>query len=213
MTVPRSAEIQDGAQAFGLAVDGRIEDFVDRYLKLLYQWNRSAGLTTIPAEAAVHLHIIDSWSVALILGTPASLVDLGAGAGLPGFPLAFLWPDCRVSLVETNRRKVSFLRAVVRELKLENVQVLQRDARMGPDRDERFEAVVGRAFVSPERLPAIADPWLANGGTVVVMAGPTWDRDAAPPEGFERSGQREFTLPGGHEERVLLAYRRGPRRF
>ena len=69
-------------------------------------------------------HVLDSLNpVSLFESPPSSALDLGSGAGLPGIPLAIVWPSCRFVLVESREKKAGFLERAVRELGLENVEV------------------------------------------------------------------------------------------
>ena len=116
-----------------------------QYLALLSKWNRAYNLTAIrePARLVSH-HLLDSLSVLPHLSGPA-IVDVGSGPGLPGIPLAVARPDWSVTLIDSNHKKAAFLRQVVIELKLQNVEVIT-------DRVERWEpsgpidVAISRAF-------------------------------------------------------------------
>ena len=93
-------------------------------------------------------HIADS----LLFATPLPLgvgqiVDLGSGVGLPGVPLAILFPQASVTLVERSRRRVDLMRRAIRLLRLENVQVRHGEI---ADLNQQYEVVVSRAVLSPD---------------------------------------------------------------
>ena len=97
------------------------------YLALMQKWNRTYNLTAIrdPRRMVTH-HLLDS--LAVVPHLPAgSLADVGAGAGLPGIPLAVVQPARRVTLNEASEKKAAFLRQAAIELKLAALKSEHRD--------------------------------------------------------------------------------------
>src|SRR5262245_43642475 len=86
------------------------------YYDLLLRWNRVLNLTPITdGREAVQRHYCESLFVGTVLPpTELRIVDIGSGAGFPGFPLAVLRPDCSITLVESHQRKAVFLREASR---------------------------------------------------------------------------------------------------
>lgn len=111
---------------------------------------------------------------------PPRLADLGSGAGLPGLPLAILWPDTRVHLIERRASRADLIRQGVRVLGLENATVQQADA--ARVRLE-VEMVVARAAAPPETVAGWARSLLVPGGMLVV--GGSWQEAPAPGPGYE----------------------------
>lgn len=115
---------------------------LDAHYELLLRWNRVLNLTSIDSlDAVIERHYGES----LFLGKhlpngPLRIVDIGSGAGFPGFPVAVLRPDCTVALVESHQRKAVFLREAVR--RLPNVQVLSERAEHV---ENRFDFGISRA--------------------------------------------------------------------
>ena len=114
------------AREFGIELSTvQLENF-EKYYRLLVEWNEKINLTSITEYTGVQLkHFLDSLSAAPILMQPGiadrQLLDVGAGAGFPGLPLAIALPDLRVTLMEATGKKVRFLDQTIRELGLENV--------------------------------------------------------------------------------------------
>lgn len=179
-----------------------------RYLDLLYVWNRSAGLTTIPRADAVRLHLLDSLAAA-DAWTSGPCLDLGAGGGLPGIPLAIARPVEGFLLVESNRRKCSFLLEAIRAVGLANVRVVEGDyQRFQPG--EAFPTVISRAFRPPAEFLAIAKRFVAPSGQVVLLlADPGDDEIASLAEGAGVAVEtcRRLRLPGGGEPRTVVTFR------
>jgi 16S rRNA (guanine527-N7)-methyltransferase len=179
-----------------------------RYLELLYVWNRSAGLTTIPRAEAIRLHLLDSLA-ATHAWSSGPCLDLGAGGGLPGIPLAIARPAEGFLLVESNRRKCSFLLEAIRAVGLANVRVMEGDyERFQPG--ERFPTVISRAFRPPAEFLAIAKRFVAPTGQVVLLlADPADEEIAALAEatGVALETFRRVRLPGGGEPRTVVTFR------
>ena len=115
---------------------------------LLVKWNRVLNLTRIDrVEEAVERHYCESLFLGRVFeASPQRIVDIGSGAGFPGFPIAVLRPDCSVTLMESHQRKAAFLKEATRNVR--NVRVLPKRAE---DADELFDWAVSRA-VSYEDL-------------------------------------------------------------
>ena len=131
---------QDVARA-----DGQLASRIEQYVMLLGKWNKVYNLTAIrDPRAMLTQHVLDSLAVLPHIHGPR-IVDVGAGAGLPGIPVALARPDWQVILVESNRKKAAFLRQASIELELRNVQVMaQRIEDVQPD--GRVDTVISRAF-------------------------------------------------------------------
>jgi 16S rRNA (guanine527-N7)-methyltransferase len=118
-------------------------------------------------------HVLDGLRGAPELRSPATVADIGSGAGLPGLPLAIALPTARFTLLEPRRARVSFLEAVVDKLHLSNVVVAGARAE---DISDQFQACVARAFSSPISTWEAAEPLLAPRGVLVYWAGERFER-------------------------------------
>src|SRR6266853_5963540 len=101
---------------------------IQQYIKILLAWNEKINLTAIrdPLEI-LYRHFCESMYAAEIIPERGGrLADVGSGGGFPGLPLKIIRPDLRVFLVESNLKKATFLAEVVRELGLNDTQVLVR---------------------------------------------------------------------------------------
>jgi len=215
-TVTESDDLAAGAREFGIVLAPSSVAALIAYLDLLYEWNPYAGFTTITRRDAVRLHLLDSLALLPSIGAARRIVDLGSGGGLPGIPVALALADTAVTLVESKRRRCSFLREAVRQLNLVNrVQVIEADVKgelaslIGPQ-----EAVVARAFVPPTELLGWAARLLANGGVVTLMSGGAGVGEAISSDaaafGFVLGDSRTFQLPGGMELRTIATFRKRP---
>jgi 16S rRNA (guanine527-N7)-methyltransferase len=183
------------------------------YLQELLEWNRRFPLTAVtdPADIVIK-HFVDSLSPLPYLETSTNLLDIGSGAGFPGIPLKIAAPDLRLSLVDANRKKVSFLKQVVRTLKLQDVAVRHGRLEDLPLPEEPFTTIISRAFRRLEPLLDLASPLLAPGWTLIAMLGPTTDKDhrrfqeLASAHGLHLSRSVTLDLPRGRGGRTLLFF-------
>jgi 16S rRNA (guanine527-N7)-methyltransferase len=205
----RDAELLcEGCDELGVSLSPEQLEALLRYLDLLYVWNRSAGLTTIPRAEAVRLHLLDSLA-ALDAVTSGPCLDLGTGGGLPGMVLAVARPSIPFVLVESNRRKCSFLLEAARSAGLSNVRVVESDyERFDPD--TRFPTVISRAFRPPAEFLTISRRFVAqDGGVVLLLADPSEAELAALCEetAFAIASIRRLHLPGAGEPRTVVRFR------
>ncbi|MEP7042796.1 MAG: 16S rRNA (guanine(527)-N(7))-methyltransferase RsmG [Dokdonella sp.] len=144
-----------------------VERLLD-YVELLTRWNAAYNLSAVrdPLEMITR-HLLDSLAIVPYV-TGTTLVDLGSGAGLPGIPLAIVAPQRTVSLVDSNGKKTRFLRAVVRELKLDNVRVIESRVEAV---DGTFDCVTARAFASLAEMLAWGGRLLAADGVWLAQKG------------------------------------------
>ena len=117
-----------------------------QYVELLHKWNKAYNLTSVrdPQEMLVK-HIMDSLMVGEVL-QGENFIDVGTGPGLPGIPLAILYPQRNFVLLDSLGKRITFLRQVVFQLKLTNVKPIK--SRVEEYQDELFDGVLSRAFSS-----------------------------------------------------------------
>jgi 16S rRNA (guanine527-N7)-methyltransferase len=153
-------------------------DAFSRYLSLLLQWNRAHHLTGYhtPAQITERLFLDSLLFLQWITPKDGRLLDLGAGAGIPGIPLKIVEPGLQVTLLEARRRRSSFLATVIRELRLEGVEVRWGRAEhlleSEPTLREAFDVVVTRAAGPLEAILRLALGFLAPGGRFIASGPP-----------------------------------------
>ncbi len=182
-----------------------IERLLD-YVDLLTRWNATYNLSAVrdPLEMVTR-HLLDSLAIVPHV-SGASLADLGSGAGLPGIPLAIVAPQRTVSVVDSNGKKTRFLRAAVRELKLDNVRVVESRVEAV---DGRFDCITARAFASLTEMLAWGGPLLAPDGVWLALKGRfPQDELAAVASPFAVEAVVPLRVPGLDAERHVVVIKR-----
>jgi len=165
-----SARLAAGLERMKVTLNGDQTDAMVRYLLLLQRWSRAYNLTAVRAPLEmVPRHLLDSLSVLPYLGGD-KLLDLGTGPGLPGIPLAIAAPERVFYLLDSNGKKIRFLRQAVIELGLGNAVVIQ--ARMESYlRGKEFATIVSRAVASIPDLLGLTARLSARPAHLLAMAG------------------------------------------
>src|SRR5512138_1886841 len=170
--------LRRGLDAFRLPVAPEALALLERYADRLLAWNRKVNLTAITAPAEVaEKHLVDSLLLLPSVAGARTLLDVGAGAGIPGVPLACAHADLAVTCCDSVAKKVAFVKAVSAELALDVRGVAVR-ADGDPDRERlpRADAVVSRALADPEVWVPLGARYLAEGGVLLAMLGREADR-------------------------------------
>ena len=198
------ARLQAGLQALQLTLPADTQERLLQFVQLLIKWNRVYNLTSVRKPDDIILrHILDSLVVVPHLAGHRVL-DVGTGAGLPGIPLSLACPEMAFVLLDSNNKKVRFVRQAVAELELDNVTVEQ--ARVEDYRPEQpFDVVISRAYSSLAEMHGQAARLLAPGGRLLAMKGvyPLAEMDALKEAGLA-SEVVPLQVPGLDAERNLV---------
>jgi len=172
------------------------------YQALLERWNAAYNLTAVrdPAEMITR-HLLDSLAI-LPYVRGATLADLGTGPGLPGVVLAIAAPGREMLLVDSNGKKVRFLREAIRALKLDGVRAVQ--SRVEDVRGQ-FDCVTARAFASFADMLGWGGHLLAPDGVWLAMKGKqSEDELSGVPADFVVRETHVLAVPGLDAERRLV---------
>ncbi|KUM05201.1 16S rRNA (guanine(527)-N(7))-methyltransferase RsmG [Chromobacterium subtsugae] len=199
------AELQQGLAALALDFTESQQVLLQRYLALLVKWNQTYNLTAIrQEERMVSYHLLDSLSLVPHLAGGARMLDVGSGGGMPGIPTAIARPDMQVVLLDSNHKKTTFLRQVVVELGLANVQVVTgRVEAYQPE--QKFDRITSRAFSELAEFVKLTRHLMAEDGQYVAMKGVyPYEEIALLPQGVAVSEVLPVTVPGLDAERHLV---------
>ncbi len=124
-----------------------LQQLIYAYILLIEKWNKVHNLTAIrKPEDMLYQHMMDSLAVLPYIQGP-NIVDVGTGAGLPGIPIAMARPDWQITLIESNKKKTSFLQQAKIELSLSNIAIFSK--RIEDWRPEKgVNTIISRAFSS-----------------------------------------------------------------
>lgn len=149
------------------------------YLEILHRWNARMNLTAVrDPEPMVTRHFGESLFAAQKLfhspraPRPSFLIDIGSGAGFPGLPIKIWAPEVEVTLVESQAKKATFLKEVIRALELKGISVANKRAEdvIRDGTEEGVTTVTLRAVEKFERVLPIAMQ-LASGGRLALLIG------------------------------------------
>jgi 16S rRNA (guanine527-N7)-methyltransferase len=175
VTDPLASLSKGAQQILGRPLSRHEQDAFAKYLLLLIKWQKSQRLvgSTDPDWIVENL-FLDSLLFLKVLPSPLrTLLDLGSGAGFPGIPLKIVLAEVELVLVESRRKRVSFLSSAVRELGLEHARVVgSRVEDVVDELEGRFDAVVMRCAGDPGHVIPIAARLVVRPGGTVAASGP-----------------------------------------
>jgi 16S rRNA (guanine527-N7)-methyltransferase len=186
------------------------------YEKELLEWNQRFNLTAIREVESIRTkHFLDSFSCARAWkeSPPNHLIDVGTGAGFPGIPLKIIYPNLKLTLVESVRKKAMFCQHIVDALSLEKVDVIQaraEDIGQDPKHREKYDWTVARAVANLNVLSEYLLPLVEIGGSMLAQKGESGPAEAQSAEEAMRllGGKLKqlipVNLPGIADDRYLV---------
>lgn len=212
MTLRRT--LIDGAAVFGIGMTDQQADACLVYLVELEKWNRKISLTAIREEQEIVVkHFLDSFSY--VRGFDplpgARLLDMGSGAGFPALPLKIVYPDLLVTMVEAVQKKASFLRHIIRTLRLTGAEVADRRTDALPETSlSAHDIVTARAFANMETAVREGARFLKPHGVMVLSRGPgesVKEKEVAA-AGMAVENRLELALPLSGDRRAIWVFRK-----
>lgn len=198
--------LSNGLRQLNLAqpLDEKQQAKLIKYVELLNKWNKTYNLTAVrKPEHMVTRHLLDSLSICPYL-RGKSILDVGTGAGLPGIPLAIVFPDRQFTLLDSNNKKTRFVVQAVSELELPNVGVVQsRVEEYEPE--ATFTTITTRAYSAIGEMVEQTSHLMAKDGVFLAMKGvnPVAEIDELP-SNYILKDSHVIKVPGLEEERHLL---------
>ena len=164
------ALLKAGLQRMGLQPEQHPRSAYLAYIELLIKWNRAYNLTAIKdPEEILKRHVLDSLSVLFFIKGEYCL-DVGTGPGLPGMILALAQPEKCWTLLDSNQKKVRFLRHAKAELDVPNVEIVQaRVEDYVPDKT--FDTIICRAFAPLTRILELTSHLITGSNQLLAMKG------------------------------------------
>lgn len=196
--------LHDGLQALGVSLSEQQQSTLLDFTALLVKWNKVYNLTAVREPLKIlDRHIIDSLSVLPFL-KGSRLIDIGAGAGIPGIPLAIAQNENQFVLLDSNRKKTRFMQQAKIELSLSNVSVVHaRVENYQPD--QLFDAVISRAFASLKKMAQWSSHLVDKQGVLFAMKGSYPEQEISElANSFEIKAVHKIEYPGLDADRYLV---------
>ncbi|GHP13447.1 ribosomal RNA small subunit methyltransferase G [Lentilactobacillus fungorum] len=203
----------------GIEVSDQQMDQFDAYFKLLVEANEHVNLTTITERSAVYLkHFYDSitpaFFVSQIQTESLTICDVGAGAGFPSIPLKIVFPQLKVTIVDSLNKRINFLEALVKTLGLKDVLMHHARAeefggKKSPFR-EQFDVVTARAVARMAVLSELCLPLAKVGGKLIAMKAAKAEDELVDAKaaiqvlGGQVASDNDFLLPISNEPRHII---------
>ena len=190
---------------------------LDNYYKLLVSYNEKINLTSITKEEDVYLkHFYDSLTLIRVidLNEKLFLCDLGTGAGFPGIVLKIVFPNLKITLIDSTEKKIKFLNEVIAKLELENIEAITtRIEDYAKSNKEKYDILVSRAVAKINVLLELGCNLLKVNGSFIFMKGNVKEeliasKNALSVLNFELIKVISFALPVENSERNLVYLRK-----
>ena len=193
--------------------DDRIKKLL-RFYEMLVEWNEFMNLTAITEFDEVMVkHFVDSASIVKVLvPSNETMIDVGCGAGFPGLPLKILFPELKVTLLDSLNKRVGFLNEVIKELELKDIEAVHgraEDIARNKDFREKYDLCISRAVANFSTLSEYCLPFIRKGGNFVAYKSEKGSSEleeagkALSVLGGEVAKEEEFFLPGTDNGRTL----------
>lgn len=211
------AQMEQELEKLGIELsEHQLRQFYD-YYELLIQWNSMMNLTAITEmEDVVTKHFVDSLSLVKAIPDLSekdySLIDVGTGAGFPGIPLKIVFPNLKITLLDSLNKRVKFLKEVEGRLELDEIEAFHgraEDYGRDPVSRETFDLCVSRAVANLSTLSEYCMPFVRVGGYFVPYKSGKLEEELVNGKGAVKKlgGEIEeilrFTLPNS-DERTLI---------
>ena len=202
------------AAGLGVKIDDLAADRFDKYAQMLVETNKTLNLTAITEpDEIVSKHFVDCLSVFNFVDFPkgAKVIDVGTGAGFPGVVLLIARPDLNITLLDSTKKRLGFVEAVVSELGLtaEIVHMRAEEAGKADKYREHYDIALARAVANMQTLSEYCLPFVKTGGIFAAMKGAKAAQELEAAQGAVRKlggeiiKSEEFTLPLCGERTIL----------
>lgn len=166
--------LREKALDFGIDLSQRHLDLFSAYMDELLEWNLRINLTGLSERKRIIVELfLDSLIPTPFIPEKGRMLDVGSGAGFPGIVIKICRPDLKTCLMEANSRKTSFLKQVVRLLKLSDIDVVNGriESDKGKIHPDGYHIITARALAGQDKIIAWCSPFLRNGGLLITFLG------------------------------------------
>jgi 16S rRNA (guanine527-N7)-methyltransferase len=208
-TLPPTSSLAEAAELFEISLDEEILRGVDRYVKLLWEWNEKINLTRHSDYSKfVARDLLDCVQLASLLRDGEEVLDVGSGGGVPGIVLKIIRPDLQISICDSVGKKAKVLKDMVKALGLQVAAYDQRAESLLEDL--RFDVVTARAVGPMVKMLKWFQPHWVSIGRLLLVKGPKWldergeARHYGMLNGLECRKAVEYPMPGSYSNSVII---------
>lgn len=193
------------------------KDKFDIYYEYLIEENNKYNLTAITKRSEVDVkHFYDSLELAKVINLDGKqMLDVGSGAGFPSIPLKIITPSLKVTIIEPTKKRVDFLKELVKKLKLTDVDVICGRAEVEAKKYRyKYDIVTARAVAGLPILLELCASFISSDGVFVAYKGSSYKEElekcdnACKELGLCYSQGYDYTLPNDNGKRALLFFKR-----
>ena len=204
-------------EQIGINLDEKKLKQLNRYFELLVEWNEKMNLTGITEKKDVYLkHFYDSATLHLVvdLYNEETLCDVGTGAGFPGLVLKILFPNLKITLIDSLNKRINFLQAVIDDLQLENIEAIHaRSEDYALQNRECFDIVTARAVASLPVLMEYCVPLVKNGKYFIPLKAKIEEElknseNAIKLLDLKLESKKSFKLPVELSDRTIIKFKK-----
>ncbi|MCG8565744.1 MAG: 16S rRNA (guanine(527)-N(7))-methyltransferase RsmG [Desulfobacterales bacterium] len=176
--------LTQGCQALGLSLTPEQIRLMGLHAQELFNWNGKINLTAIKGSKAVaEKHFVDAVAVSPLVPSGIRIMDLGSGGGFPGLPLKTMIPDLDLTLVDASRKKINFLKHVIRTQKAEHARAIHsrvEELHTDPGHAGQYDGVISRGFANLDKFIDLAQPLLKPDGVFYALKGENASAEVSP---------------------------------
>lgn len=193
----------------GIVLTEDQEQKLEHFYNLLLEWNQKINLTRIIEKEDVYLkHFYDSLTIVKVidLNKVETLCDVGSGAGFPGVVLKIVYPNLKVTLVDSLQKRVNYLNTIIKELNLTEIKAIHKRSE---DLKEKYDVVTARAVANISKLTSYTMHLLKKDGQLIAMKGDI-EKELTKEVYKELNSKykivkiEEFTLPKENSKRSII---------
>jgi 16S rRNA (guanine527-N7)-methyltransferase len=204
-------------EKLGITLDNEKLTKLDKFYNLLIEWNEKINLTAITDKEDVYLkHFYDSLTLykEVDLTKELDLCDVGTGAGFPGIVLKIVFPQLKITLIDSLQKRVNYLNEIIKELELDNIKAYHyRMEDYSRENNEKFDVITARAVANTKLLCEISIRSLKIGGVIVLMKANV-DEELINIDNMikelclSRPSVNKFMLPVENSNRALVTFKK-----
>ena len=187
-------------------------NLLSEFKNIVLEKNKVMNLTAITDEKDFTIkHIIDSLTLLPHIPQNSELIDVGTGAGFPGIVLKIMREDISLSLIDSRKKRIDFLKEAIHKLNLTNIQLINaRSEEWAKKNPKRFDICTARAVAELSKLVAYTLPLLKKGGHLLAMKGPDIQgelqkaKPAIKKQGGEIKDTKTYEISKGVKRTIII---------